>query len=233
MKGQFEAIGRIVMQCLVLVAVPLACLAGPVRFLALRPEFYRWGQNRYVVLTEPSPREQAAADLALVRFFSENVDSLQTQLIKVGLSSEFFTERERIHLEDVHQLLQVVGFLAALGLAIIIAGLILGIFGLLGIRLSTQVKAIRLGSIATFIIMVFFGAAALLDFQSLFLEFHLLSFSNDLWQLDPARHNLIRIFPFGFFMDAALVDALLTGVCAVILGAAATWLLRRRWIGPR
>ena len=48
------------------------------------------------------------------------------------------------------------------------------------------------------------GALAATDFSDLFIQFHLLSFSNDLWLLDPRTDNLIRLFPQEFFLDAAM-----------------------------
>ena len=59
--------------------------------------------------------------------------------------------------------------------------------------------------------MMFFG------FDRLFIAFHLISFSNDLWQLDPSRHMLIAMFPQNFFFDATLIVAVLTVIESVIL----------------
>ena len=52
-------------------------------------------------------------------------------------------------------------------------------------------------------------------FSALFSQFHFLSFSNDLWMLDPRTDRLIQLFPLGFFFDAALRIAVQT----VALGA--------------
>ncbi len=69
--------------------------------------------------------------------------------------------------------------------------------------------------------MLALGLGALLDFDQLFLQFHRLSFSNQFWQLDPARDYLIMLFPGGFWYDAALFCALATVGLAVILGGVA------------
>jgi uncharacterized membrane protein len=63
------------------------------------------------------------------------------------------------------------------------------------------------------------------------LQFHLLSFSNQFWQLNPAKDYLIMLFPGGFWSDAALFCALATVGLAVILGGVAGGyliLMRRR-----
>ena len=52
--------------------------------------------------------------------------------------------------------------------------------------------------------------ASIIDFTWVFTQFHLLSFANDLWQLDPFRHYLLLLFPERFFLEATLFIALLT-----------------------
>jgi integral membrane protein (TIGR01906 family) len=66
----------------------------------------------------------------------------------------------------------------------------------------------------------------MLDFDRFFLQFHLISFANDLWQLDPTKDYLIMLFPQGFWYDATLFCALGTVVMAVVLaGMAGGYLL--------
>ncbi|MDD2471668.1 MAG: DUF1461 domain-containing protein, partial [Dehalococcoidales bacterium] len=48
----------------------------------------------------------------------------------------------------------------------------------------------------------------------------LISFSNDLWLLDPAKDYLIMMFPQGFWADAALLVAALTAGGAFLTGSA-------------
>ena len=69
--------------------------------------------------------------------------------------------------------------------------------------------------------MLALGLGALFNFDQLFLQFHLLSFTNEFWQLDPAKDYLIMLFPGGFWYDAALFCALATVGLAIILGGMA------------
>ena len=71
----------------------------------------------------------------------------------------------------------------------------------------------------------------MLNFDQLFLQFHLLSFANELWQLDPTRDYLIMLFPRSFWYDAAVLCAAITAALAVVLGGAAggyLWARRRK-----
>jgi len=70
-------------------------------------------------------------------------------------------------------------------------------------------------------LMLALGLGTMLGFDQLFLKFHLISFTNKLWQLDPAKDYLIMLFPQGFFYDAALFCALATAGLAIILGGVA------------
>ena len=87
-----------------------------------------------------------------------------------------------------------------------------------------------LGGAATLGLVVVVGLASLVGFDRLFLAFHLVSFSNDLWQLDPARDNLIAMYPEGFFFDATMLIALSTIVEALLLSVVPLYFL---WWRPR
>jgi integral membrane protein (TIGR01906 family) len=84
------------------------------------------------------------------------------------------------------------------------------------------------GAALTVGLVVVLAALTLVDFEQLFLTFHLVSFNNDLWELDPRKDNLIRFFPFEFWYDATVTVATRTVLSAVAVGAAA-W-LARRWL---
>ncbi len=62
------------------------------------------------------------------------------------------------------------------------------------------------------------------DFDALFIRFHQLVFTNDLWLLDPATDALIRMLPEPFFESMAAqggVAAVVGAFAAFLAGAAA------------
>ena len=63
------------------------------------------------------------------------------------------------------------------------------------------------------------GIASLTGFEDVFYAFHVVSFSNDLWQLDPNRDYLIAMFPENFFYDATMWVAGLPVAQSVLLVA--------------
>ncbi|MBI2288210.1 MAG: DUF1461 domain-containing protein, partial [Chloroflexi bacterium] len=83
------------------------------------------------------------------------------------------------------------------------------------------------GSILTLAFMLALGLGTLFGFDQLFLQFHLLSFANDFWQLDPSRDYLIMLFPGGFWYDATLFCVLAITGMAVVLGGVSGGLLAK------
>ena len=63
--------------------------------------------------------------------------------------------------------------------------------------------------------------AACIDFNSLFILFHQIAFTNDLWLLDPRTDLLIRLMPIEFFVSyAAIIGGLwLLGMAALLVFA--------------
>ena len=70
---------------------------------------------------------------------------------------------------------------------------------------STKYSMILFGSI-----VLFFLLASSINFSWIFTQFHLLSFSNDLWILDPRKDKLIMMFPQRFFLETTLLIGLFT-----------------------
>ena len=71
--------------------------------------------------------------------------------------------------------------------------------------------------------MLVLGLVIAFDFEDFFLQFHLLSFANDFWILNPATDYLIMLFPQGFWFDAALFCALAAAAGALVLGGVGWW----------
>jgi integral membrane protein (TIGR01906 family) len=84
------------------------------------------------------------------------------------------------------------------------------------------------GGSLTLVLMLALGLVIIFNFDQFFLKFHLLSFANDFWMLDPTKDYLIMLFPQGFWYDAALCCVIATVAGAIILGGVGWWLKRGR-----
>ncbi|MDD5331522.1 MAG: TIGR01906 family membrane protein [Candidatus Nanoarchaeia archaeon] len=112
---------------------------------------------------------------------------------KGELDTKFFNEKEKLHLKDVKDLIVAANVLFYLCLIFIVFYIIYFI----------KKKEFRLlkNSLWFSVLTVFFILFLFLifDFSSLFIKFHELFFSNNLWILDPLKDNLIVMFPETFF----------------------------------
>jgi integral membrane protein (TIGR01906 family) len=88
-------------------------------------------------------------------------------------------------------------------------------------------KGLLFGGGLTLFLMAALGIMIAVNFNWFFVEFHLLSFSNDFWQLNPATDYLLMMFPDGFWFDTTLFIALGTGGMALILGGVGWRRLRK------
>ena len=120
-----------------------------------------------------------------------------------------FQAHEQLHMADVRAIFRLLYVLTPLGIPAA-AGL-----WLMRRRGSMKACAVTCGG--------FLGCAAVLgvwgavDFDSLFVLFHRIAFTNDLWLLDPRTDLMIQLMPTSFFIEYAAVIAALFLAAAVIL----------------
>ncbi len=212
---------------LFILCLPVLLATASVTAAANCPALYQYGFAKYDVgqTTGLAPSELDKAANGLIAYFNSGEEFIDLTVEKDGQPFTLFNEREVAHLKDVKGLFRLVWWLLwgmlAYALAFAAACLfwwrqrkILG-WGLVG------------GGGLTLLLMIVLGIAALIDFDGLFLQFHLLSFANDLWLLNPATDYLIMLFPQGFWFDAALYCVLGAAGGAIILGGVGWWLKRR------
>ncbi|HZU04478.1 MAG TPA: TIGR01906 family membrane protein [Chloroflexota bacterium] len=209
---------------LCLLALPLGLVASNVRAVALDRSFYlaEFARHGSGAATGLSAAELQMVAEAFIAYFQAAPGTLDVRITRDGALVPLFNTREVAHMEDVQALMHLVFRVQMLALGY------LAVFGAVGLvvgRSAFLQLALRLlgaGAALTIAMLLVLGGLVLTDFSSWFLRFHLVSFANDLWMLDPRRDNLIRLFPEGFFQDAALrvvgltlAEALLVGIGAL------------------
>ena len=184
---------------------------------------YNYGFEKYgisqVTGLEDVELEKAAS--GLVSYFNSDEGYISLTVVKDGEPFELFNYRETIHLKDVKGLIWLDYWVGL--------GTLVYILSYAGSSLFWQKRkywrqlawGTVSGSGLTLALMLAMGLGILLNFDQLFLQFHLISFANELWQLDPSRDYLIMLFPRDFWYDAFLLWAGVTAGLAVILGGVA------------
>ena len=151
----------------------------------------------------------------LIDYFESDDDLITTEIIVNGISEPLFTEREALHFRDVRDLLQRTYFVQTVATVVVLGALIAAIVAATRGRpdlAAIVFRRIRQTAVWTVVAIIGIGLfAALGGFNFLFLQFHLLSFSNDLWQ-GTATDRMIQLFPQMFFLQGTL----LIGLAAIV-----------------
>ncbi len=224
-----------VLAVLFILTVPVLLIAGSVALAVNDPGLYDAGFDKYSISLRTGISD---ADLRLVgaelrNYFNSDNEPLLIKTQVYGEEREVFNQREVAHMRDVKGLIQGVYIVALLSAAYLAATVALGFlwrgheFWRPLARLSTW------GGGLTLLLILAFGAIALVGFDSLFLKFHQISFSNNLWQLNPNTDYLLIMFPQGFWLDATLRTATtaVTGG-AILAGPPGIYLLIQWWRDP-
>ncbi len=127
-------------------------------------------------------------------------DVLSVETTVEGRQQDFFNEQDRFHMAEVRDL-----FIGGLDLRLgACAAAVLCILILIFLRADWRKIVPRSYWIVLAVIGVLlavFAAAAVIDFNAVFVGFHHIFFDNDLWLFDPAEDYMIRMLPEGLFAD--------------------------------
>ncbi|MDP2727500.1 MAG: TIGR01906 family membrane protein [Dehalococcoidia bacterium] len=206
-----------------LLALPVALLASNARLLANNLSFYQWGYERQASYESTGiPKEELdRATREMISDFNSADDFSKIQVRAGGRTFPLFNERDVVHLQDVRGLIQLNYLIQEISLAYLFVFSVAFLLRRNGRPMARLAWPWMLGGVFTTCLLIAVGLAMFLDFDRLFLQFHLVSFSNEFWMLDPATSYLIRMVPEGFFMDLAVSVAGLALVQAVALTAIA------------
>ena len=218
LKGLIIAAKWIFILCL-----PILLLTASIGWEVNSQWLYKYGFEKYNVsqTTGLAEKELEEAATGLISYFNSGETYISLTVIKDSETFELFNQREVVHLKDVKGLiwLDYWVLLGTLIYTLSYAGV--SLFWRRGRYWRQLAWGVVGGGGITLALMLALGLGALFNFDQLFYQFHLLSFSNEFWQLDPTRDYLIMLFPQGFWYDAAIFCAGITVGLAVILGGVA------------
>ena len=195
--------------------LPVLLVTSTICWEVNEPRLYEYGFDKYEINQATGLDKLQLKNVArqLIDYFNLRADTTQIMVVKRGEEFSLFNERELVHLQDVRSLVQLDYWVQRGALFLIIIFVFVLLFGFKA-RWRMLVKGLYRGGLITMGLMVVLALWAFFGFEQFFILFHLVSFPNEYWMLDPNTDYLIRLFPEGFFYDAALL-----GFGAVILGA--------------
>ncbi len=210
--------------------VPVATFLSVVHQMATDRQLYLWGYETFNVSasTGMSRAQLEEATDQLLTFF-EGGPPVSLKVLKGGQPAPLYNDKEMRHLDDVRNLM---GWAWSVQLVSLVA-LIVATAGALVVGrragLRWLAKVALGGGLMTVASVVVLGLLALSDFQAFWTQFHILSFSNDLWLLDPRTDYLIRMFPPPFWFQVVMLAGLrsvLVGTALALAGVLVLWVTR-------
>jgi integral membrane protein (TIGR01906 family) len=209
---------QIIAYCFFICFLPLLIITSDIHWGVTEIKLYEYGVDKYQIsqVTGIDKSELMKVHQHLIEYYNSKVDSAQVLVISEGEEIAIFNERELVHLQDVKALIHLDYLIQMLAFIFIICSAVFLLRSGYGWRML--IKALFWGSVATLCIVGILTLWAVFGFDQLFLLFHLVSFSNEYWILDPATDFLIMLFPTPFFYDVALFGLSAVIVQSLILG---------------
>ena len=210
---------------LFIVAVPVFLVLTNVRVATVEPRVHEYAFARYDAV-ESTGVDRIQLDRAareIIRYFRNDEDTLAIQVTVDGVEKPLFRTREVLHMRDVKDLIRVTFRVHEIAFVYVVA-YVTAVF--LWSRERPLARLARQSLTAGALTVALLGASAagvLIGFDDLFRQFHVISFSNDFWQLSPARDHLIQMYPRGFWFDVTLAVGLISaaeGALLALLGYA-------------
>lgn len=197
--------------CLVL-ANTLLAVHGPATDLGIFRQL--WARYDVMADTGMSVEDLTEAGRALIDYLTGKSHSPQIVTTIHREERPLYNKKELLHLEDVRNLFRTgltaewIATAAALALTVL----------LLAARKHKAASiAFYAAAISTIAILVLLALPAASDFTGWWTKFHLITFTNDLWLLDPQTDWLIRMFPEPFFFEMAKRAGIHAAVTALVL----------------
>lgn len=203
---------RSIATLLFIISVPVALVTANVRILANEGRLYEYAFDQY-----NAPRRSGIARDELVRasqelrtYFNNDDETVYVRVQEGGREVSLFNPKETAHLRDVKNLFTLVFRVQEFSLIYALV-YVVGVFvwaregtlrALAGQTMTAAV--IILG------VIVGLGVFAFAGFDQAFEQFHLISFDNEFWKLNPRTDHLIQMFPEDFWFDASIFAGIMT-----------------------
>ena len=221
---------KIPLAVLFIALVPIFLIAISVRWVINFPPLYSYGFDQYDIprRTGIERAELISAGKQIRDYFNNDEELLAVRVVLRGiLVQNLYNEREVLHMRDVKALVRGVYRVSEIT-GLYLLAVVVGGFALWGRGFTpSSMRLIAWGGWATIALLILVGLAMTVGFDRLFLAFHLISFANDLWQLDPSRDYLIAMFPEMFFFSATILIVMSVALLAASL-VVISWILRKR-----
>ena len=202
------------------IVISLFLISTNVRLVIQNPALYSYGFSKYDIPSHAGIElpELISVGRQIREYFNNKEEFLNVTAKRFGTPVlNLYNSREILHMKDVKFLVKGTYRLQEL------SGLIIALFTIYGLVTDKRSFFSRVGvyclsaGLITLAVVSLAGIISLVGFEQAFIVFHKISFTNDLWQLNPHTDMLLIMFPQGFFFDTTMLIAALTVVESIIL----------------
>jgi integral membrane protein (TIGR01906 family) len=207
------------------IAIPVLLVTTNLRIAFGGVWLYTYGFEKFDVSRSSGIPDSELRRVAqeIVTYWNSDAEFLSIQIAGQPL----YNQREVIHMRDVKVLINGLFRVQEWAAALILLCILVGWLRERGAIWKILLARVRTGGIVSLTLLVSIGIALGIAFPWLFHVFHLISFNNDFWQLDPRQDALIQMFPQGFWYMTTMLVVATTALQAVLLTFGA-WLVMRR-----
>lgn len=168
--------------------------------------FYQHEYKKYDVASSLNMEMSDILDVTkqMMAYLRGNRADLVVQTVVGGEPREFFNAQEKSHMSDVRNLF--LGGLLVRKISLGVAAVMILFVILLRRKKWCYVlaEAFQISTIIFTAFSVLLGIFITTDFNDVFIVFHKIFFTNNLWLFDPATSLMINMLPEGFFFDTVL-----------------------------
>lgn len=222
LSGKEAALGlfRALIIALFILAVPVALVTTTVRIAISERAVYDYAVRNYGA--EPA---SGISESELIRANAEVRDYLVNQRDGAlaptvtnldGESEVLFDVRETAHMADVRDLVGVLFVVQVLSVSLVIS---LAVLMLVLWPPRALAAAAFYGSVLTAVLLGLASLIALLGFDAAWSQFHVVAFTNDFWELNPATDHLIQMYPEAFWFEVTMLIGIAILAQAVAISA--------------
>ena len=210
---------QVLLQIVIVVAVPIVLVVMPVRLL-MHPRYVQLEYDKTGFPPDPldfSLEERTRLAIIGVESIVGPRGVVVLQEARLPDGSPAFNQREVSHMQDVRVV--TANIYVAQVIALVAGALATIALVRAGPRISAPIAWLT-GATATVVLLVALIGLVLIGFDTFFTAFHRVFFTGETWLFDFSD-TLIRLYPPQFWFDAATIIGVTTIIEAIVLGALA------------
>ena len=223
---------NIILQIFLIIAILVFLLTTNIKIVINNMSFYNYEFQKYEISKKTGIEQKELLSVAkqIVDYFNNEEEKLKVEIWKNNVRvNNLFNSKEVLHMVDVKKLIRLVYILQSITL-IFIVGYLLICFYILKESIFLIFNRLLFKSSITIITVIIIAVfISFIGFEKAFLIFHEISFTNDLWKLDPRKDYLVAIFPQGFFYETTILIGFLTLIEAIFILALTRLLKEKLW----